>query len=115
MLLGNSKQILYPSSFGISILRIDAKLYFPEDSTLSEYLFHVLTRSDSLNISFGSSSRFITDSFTLSSWFFIVFILFRDNPELPLILISNFCLFCLIRVGSSVEIIFFGIEFLKYS
>ena len=115
VLFGNSKQIFNPSSLGMSILRIEAKLYFPEFSTFSEYLFQESTSWDSLKSSLGSSSRLILVSLALNSWFLIVLILLRDSPEFPVVWMSSFGLFNLIFGVSGIDILSTAILFLKYS
>ena len=115
VLFGNSKHILNPSSLGMSILSIEAKLYFPESSTFSEYLFQDATSWGSLKSSLGSSSKLIVVSLALNSWFLIVLILLRDSPEFPVVWMSSFGLFNFTFGKSGIDDLSRGILFLKYS
>lgn len=92
---------------------MEARLYFPEFSIFSEYLFQDNTRSSSVNSSFGNFSGSIIVSLDLNSWFFIVFILLRERPEFPLIFISNFGFSTLTFVGTGIGLMI--LVSLKYS
>ena len=92
---------------------MEARLYFPEFSILSEYLFQDNTRSSSVNSSFGNFSGSILVSLDLNSWFFIVFMLLRERPEFPLIFISNFGFSTLTFVGMGIGLMI--LVSLKYS
>ena len=92
---------------------MEARLYFPEFSIFSEYLFQDTTRSSSENSSFGNFSGSTINSLDLNSWFFIVFILLSERPEFPLVFISNLGFSTLIFIGIAIGLLF--LVFLKYS